>query len=407
MCCDLRLLISSPKDDFTRCQLHYPLKGNEDIWKIAREVKTVAEGVFNGMLPHAIDITAQILLSTLNFRILSVVGIGLSLVALTKNYENCNSPMETLCLVVQTFAVAASIADLALSFFPPYLTLRLSIDVVLIVASMVGSCRFFLSGMSEVVKASNGSQLETSKRIAHFITGALSISLASHDLITTSLHGLNFMRGVTRLNKLDPLQREFVIKHKAIHTLGQAHSQKAVIIDGLSSKWGKKADNAPSPVSQFIYENADTRTYSVSSSAELRHVLKQATLELGGPIDLLAFEGHANNQFQVLGPNYYFYGNAEETRTLQKYLARDAQVFLLGCNTATMTDHYPSLSEHIAEQLPGRSVTGYAAYLNPFVMLLSLKDKKFNFGAFCPISLGDNNQWRWVGFSNTNVIFQN
>lgn len=234
----------------------------------------------------------------------------------------------------------------------------------------------------------------------HAFAGLASV----HGVLTTFIQGWNLGQGAWMLTKKDDTQKEAILKHRAIHLINPPKPCNAVIIDGLSNEWGRINDNIPSPTAEFFYKKCNTQTYRVTSDQDICRVLKQATEHFAAPIETLSIEGHANGNLMVLNAGYDFKGDETALKCLDESIKPDADIFLLGCNTATR-DHgpdKPSLTERISQRLPTRKVTGTTAYLNPFITSNSFSDGTFSMSAFCPKDSNGN----WV-LKNSVVSFQN
>ena len=157
-----------------------------------------------------------------------------------------------------------------------------------------------------------------------------------------------------------------------MHTLGGTKLCKAVnVVDyDVYSHLGGKAENS---LIESLYANCDTRSYAVASRGEFCQVLQRAKEDFGAPIDVLTLDGHGNNQFIQLGSSYRFSGSLDEVLCMDEALASNAQVILASCNTAApFYNGRKTLTEKVAEGIPGRWVTGFSAFYDPLFTTTSI-----------------------------------
>lgn len=373
---------------------------------LQEKVKEATFGVFQGMALLAIENLPWVLSRMTHLRIFAIQLDVLSLLELSSKIVTCQSRVEKIYYTIHLLANFGRLADFVFPvFFPGSLMVRLSIDSLLLLASGIGSLRTIHGGVSKCLQAQNA-QLSTSQRVAFFILGFFSTTLGIFTLSSTLRTTIRYVKGLQQLQQLDPEQREHVIKFRAIDTLASAKASRAVIIDGISGDGEKSLDNISFPHVEEIYKHYTTRVYKINSSGDLNTVLQKATKEMGGPIDLISFDGHANAFHQKLGENYNFIANRQEAFILNKYLTKNAQIFLFGCNTATKEETTPPLAERLSNLLPGRFVTGFSAYLNPFIMTFSHTDRRMEMKGHFPLRTGGEGyrlfgiQLNWAGFSN-------
>lgn len=356
--------------------------------RISQIALPVVRGVVETVLPQLITVLPWQLSRLVNLRILSIVGFGWY--CSTENRTWIDTAIATVSLTVTIIALI----DMA-GFVPALLAYRLAVDAILLLAALIGSAHVLVEGIAKMRIGLTAPNMDEAARITHVVSGALLIATGTLGFASTCYTAHRLVKGVRIFQKMDPMQQEAVLKHRALQYLHGEKACRAVIIDGCSSKWGGFADDTAFPSGEAVYEHCATRTYRVNSEKEFREALANASQHLGGPIDALFFHGHANNQVQSLGSHYYFTASDHEAASMRQYLSKTAQVFSLGCNTATQTPGVlVPLAERIAKKVPGREVTGIAAYLNPFLSSTSFNGR-FKIQSYFPAKLGT---WRIGNF---------
>ncbi|MFZ0564733.1 MAG: hypothetical protein WAM28_00845, partial [Chlamydiales bacterium] len=203
------------------------------------------------------------------------------------------------------------------------------------------------------------------------------ISLGATSVSNSYQIGARLSNGVQALQMFDPNQKKGVLRNRAIHTLNEEKSCKAVVLKGYTVDRSTQLD-LPSPFSEFLYEKCDTRFYEPKNSTQLCEALNRAK-HFDGPIDVLALEGHANNEALMLDLTYNFKAGAQEMECMRNTLASDAQVFLLGCNTATpLKKGGQTLTERVSDTLEGREINGFAAYYSTWSTTTGFSKGRFH-----------------------------
>lgn len=232
--------------------------------------------------------------------------------------------------------------------------------------------------------------------------------ISGYGMLSTLIKGNDLYQGAQLFSNLDDVQQKAVLKHRAIHHLATEKNCNTVIIDGMSSEWGKDVDDTPFPIARLLYNKCRTLSFRVTSSQNLCQVLQQATDYFGSPIDILSLQGHAEGWFMELNrsPLYWFKAIDSELKCMHTSMKSDGEILLLGCNSATrditFSPDKPSLTEHVAEKLPTRKVIGIKAYLNPVIALQSFSGNSLSFRSYWPPNSNDE----WV-FGNRAVTYQN
>lgn len=168
-----------------------------------------------------------------------------------------------------------------------------------------------------------------------------------------------------------------VHKHQLPDTRNQSQlSCRALVIDGLSSAWGESADDQPVSFLSELANSCQIRLAQVSSPRSFCRVLKASAREFQKPLDVLLLMAHGNAEKIYLGPSYRFSGSPKEVSCLQQVLTDDAQMMLVGCETAR-GNH--SLAELLARNLPGREVTGFTTPIDghTLTMLTPINNGRF------------------------------
>lgn len=369
-----------------------------------QKIKTITVEIFKEVIPHLIQVAPIYLNKIINLKILGGVGYIISFSSLIDQLYDVPSRFEQIVITIQ---ILACVAGIATYFYSGGLPFYLAVEALTILSNSIGNIKVFYDSCNKIkdiyyTKNSNNDSTVTALKIAKMASALISLVFASMGSANTFNYSCKLIKGYSVLSTLDSVQRHFVIKHRTLHTLAEKKPFKAVIIDGLSSKWGKITDDVPTSTAQFIYENAETRTYHVSSPTEFYGALKKSYEEMG-QIDLLLIEGHANKFGMVLGENYQFFvGSQKEIYGMNTFLKNGAHVHLAGCNTATNfnPDHL-SIAEYTSRFVPKAKVTGFSSYLNPFVMTFSQSNMTMK--SHLPLG-SDEDRTYWTGFSNARMF---
>lgn len=334
----------------------------------------VVKEIFKEVIPHLIQIAPIYLNKMINLKILGIIGYIFTLDSLCKQLSNASSRLEQFAISIQLIAcVAGIIAPL----YSGGLILYLSIEALTILSNAIGNATVLKDSFNKLKEVYNAENLTQgcygiALKVAKIASMMISLTIAICGISNTFDYTSKLIKGYSVLNTLDSVQQHFVIKHRVLHAIGEKKALKAVIIDGLSSKWGKGVDDRSNTDSQFLYENTETRTYHVSSSQEFSEVLGNATKEMG-KLDLLVINGHGNKFSIKLGADYFLTAGSElEMDAIRKFCKERSHLYLAGCNTAADRDpNIPSLTEYFSNCLRNIKVTGYRGYVNPFLLTFS------------------------------------
>jgi len=273
-----------------------------------------------------------------------------------------------------------------LGFFP-YKKVRIVLDVLYLARSTIGSMHTFTDGTHRIITVIQDHSSSTTKKLNALITGGILVSIGTWCLSRAYTQADHLYQGITLFDALSPMQKEGVLKHRAIHTLVQQHQMNAVIIDGVSSSWGnlheRLVGRVPNPFSEFTYEHADVQFYRVNSSTSFCAALKDAHHQFGSLVPHLQILGHGlnengenSNQMIKLSADYFFQGSSEESACIQEHLSKQAHLFLIACDSATSTTTHPiSLAQKVFQKLSHITVIGIKAIYSPlFITVWSDKN---------------------------------
>lgn len=241
-------------------------------------------------------------------------------------------------------------------------------------------------------------------RVSLMISGLI-LSLFGLLGMNSSVQGIEQLRkGYIIAQSLDSTQQQGVLKHNSLHTLGHEKNCTAAIIDGVSPKWGKFADEIPFPTNELIAKTCETRFYRIDSDEQFTAAIYDAADYFKRPIDVISLSGHANNNILKLGPNYYWMSSSDPSilSAMKQNLTANGQVLVLGCNTATVTFQTPDpLALRVSKHVPGRFVTGIAAYLNPSLTTNWYSNRFFHVQNYLPVKLSDAETSTVTHFANS------
>ncbi len=307
------------------------------------------------------------------------------------------SLLPALQLLDGSFSAASLTLGRVLSLAAPEVLLRetrLLSEVGILAAGAIGSFRSLQLGITGRDRALDMPYVSPAIRVVSSVIGITGLAQVV-DAIKNSVIG------IFAFQSLDPEEQYFILKHRSLDSIGGPEKNcRAVIIDGMSSKWGtKKADDMSWPLAEELYRNCDVRTYRVdpNSTVPVCDAAEKGKKALGGPLDILALLGHGNENGQVLKNDILFTGDSDQTLCLRDHLQPDAQMILAGCNTATGND---PLAERVSRELAGIEVVGFSAYLNPYMSTFSWKGKKLSLWSyFYPIDSQGNWIYPWTNIA--------
>lgn len=237
-------------------------------------------------------------------------------------------------------------------------------------------------------------ELPTTSKVLTCASSVLALSISAYTITSAALDATQFVEGYRIFLTLDNGQQEHVLKYDAIHLLGGEKACSAVHMDRFHYQKLFNFGARPSYVNA-LYENCHVRGYNVKSTEDFCEALSEATAFFRGPIDFLSLFSQATSHSMSLSKTYKFTGSSIELACMNSYLAKNAQILLAGSNTANSKPvgashlnlehlikddydlylmfknrlNYKHLTELIANQLPGRIVTGFTTTLYPLPFL--------------------------------------
>ncbi len=284
---------------------------------------------------------------------------------------------ETLCQLSPEILKKSICLVLCLDFSglaPQQKEYRIAADTFLLLASALGGMKALKDGTSQILSIANNKGITVKEKIKKLISGGLLISMGGWVLSRLYPASMNLYQGSKLFDSLSDEQKEGVLKYRSIHHLSKEKISNAVIIDGMSSKWGGKIDDIPLSFGELTYEQAKTRFYRVNSSQSFCSALEDASKQFGEKIQNLEIFGHGlnqnrenSNQMVKMNVDYFFEGTKPETDCILNNLKEKSQLFLISCNSATKTNLI-SLAERISKTLSSIYVTGIAAFFNPMLI---------------------------------------
>lgn len=307
-----------------------------------------------------------------------------------KSTLNAETKIDYNKIIVVVTAIASLIGVLDFTgILPQNIESRLTIDCLLLTTAVVGGGNALISGLRHLKKGYKYTAPKLEARTSYIAVGIVLTFMGISSLYSTVAEINQIATGLPIFYQLNAMQQEGVLKYRAIQTLNVPKTCNAVIIDGMSSKWGKFIDDVSLPSSELIYEHCNVNYYRVRSPYDFCNKIKQAANELGN-INLLAINAHANSREMYLNKHYKLNSFSAEWKCIAGNLAEDAQIALMGCNTATHEGSLTELSSINVSQK--REVSGFAAYYNPFNSLNSYKNGRFKFEGIFPIERTADNK---------------
>lgn len=296
--------------------------------------------------------------------------------------------------VIILVGVGANYVDAAWKF-PFGREARIACDCLILLSTALSSLNAIAEGSDLLDSCWEEKENPVSTRIAQFISGNF-LSICGAFYFSSCFNtGIDLINGIALFNALDSQQQSAVLKFKVIHQLGGPKSCNAMIIDDPTATIGLGGSVAE------IYSECQTLTYlRIESGEELCQVLKNATVSFGAPLNLFVFNGHANSNGQVLGKNYFFTADPADQALdcMQRYLAENAQIFMLGCHTASTIGNQQPIAQRLALALPGKEVIGYDGGLNPYFTNQWFEKERFHFQTYWIRA------WKKLDFSLTSAV---
>ncbi len=280
------------------------------------------------------------------------------------NLSGYSSNTDSAIQFIQFIAAVATITELCLVILcPPSLTVQLTVKGIVLFSSVVGNCRTIHKGCMKIHEGIYGKNLKTSEKVSRVVLGLFSVGLGISGSIATVKTAVKLVDGLKVYQTLDETQKFYALKYQGLASLGQAKTQKAIIINGCSSEWAEPEnyyyDNIPDHETYVIYKNYETRVYEVTSTEDFSAVFDRATKDMGGKLDLVCLDGHSNHMTMDLNKDYTFKANKIEMSAIRRNIKEDGDVLLWGCRTAEYNKGIPSIAERVSKMLPTNKVTGF------------------------------------------------
>lgn len=354
---------------------------NSPVRKVCEKTTEIGNGIFQGIIPHLINISPMYLSRMTNLRIFSTAGLlYIGWDQLVQPYKNWRDTATSVRIVAIDSIVLADM----FGFIPPQIEYHIAVNIFVISATAIGSSCAIYAGIRRMISSWSANEGSTTSRVSDFTSGLISVLTGIGSLPIYYREFENIVYGTWKFRELDPGQKYHVLKNRAVGSLGKEKSCTAVIFDGMAHS-EKFLDNVVSPIAENIYENCETRSYTVNTPNEFCDALENAKNHFNKSISIVVFDGHADTISFYLGKTYRFYVGLREVRCMNDFLSSEAQIFLAGCNTATPSS-YPSLTERLSKKLLGKEVNGYSSYYHPGCTLSSYIKGRFHHDNFYPMS---------------------
>lgn len=246
---------------------------------------------------------------------------------------------------------------------------------VLFLAAIIASSRAISSGINHIsyartITTTNRDDVFTIQKITTYVKGVTLLSFGMLGIGGCVQNCINGLKPSVNLDK----------------------SCKAVIIQG-----DRTVDEFT--LLPLLYENCEVKQFEVGNSDEFCEALVDSTRHLGGKLDVLYMDAHGSNNFMAYTEREsYFTGNYMELKCMGDTLSSNAQVFLNGCNTATPhRNGGTTLTTRISKGLPGREITGFRDFYDPFLTTSSYSNGRFRH---------DNHYSERYGTSTSNSVIE-
>lgn len=196
-------------------------------------------------------------------------------------------------------------------------------------------------------------QKSLTKKVTLISGSMIMIASGAFTIHATYHSAIRFFSGLRVFLTLDQEQKNSALHYRAIAALGSSKKCHAVIFDSR--------ETGMSEVESVLYENCHVKGYRVRSPKQFCQRLAEAAERFQHPIDILSLAGHGSPNSLLLSTYYPFKGSSEEIDCMERYLSPEAQVLLLGCNTAkpdTTVLNKPHMTQKISHTLPKKKIIG-------------------------------------------------
>lgn len=297
-------------------------------------------------------------------------------------YRDDNT-VDKMLFVFRGILASVAIADQMQLFYKGGLITRLAIDSINFFAVAFSSIQILHYGthlFSNFWNNQNGTSEKVTTSAMKILMGALLVSIASFSLYSSTNTAIKEVNGLSIYNALDDTQKHSALKYGVIPLLNHNPDCQATLID--SSSWPAVTPN----FIQELYRHCSVQTPKINNTVTNPCVALEKTANAKGKIDILYLWGHGDTQsmygFDYNDPYHFWgWGNSTEILCLEPYLAPNAIVGLMGCNTAKGND---SLTARAASLLPGKKIIGFSDYFTPFFSTTQQIGKQIDIQAWFP-----------------------
>lgn len=280
-------------------------------------------------------------------------------------------------------------------FAPVSVKYRVAVDGLLLVTTLVGSYHAVTTeGPDQILSSLSDVNGLTAYNLSNLAIGCATTAIGATNIANCVYNAIKMTKGLLNFQKMEiePEQKYFAVKNKAIYSLFEKKKYTAVIFDG-------DVGGPSFPFAEELYQRCNIITCVVKSSDEFSKSLEHARKQFGCPIDFISFQGHATNKKLLLnGEDYPFTANEQEINAMKEHLSPKCQIFYLGCNSATFDFNFSNLTkktyEKLSSSLPNIQVCGATAFYNPMttVTTFSEKDQTFKHDQYVGILMALNSE---------------
>lgn len=374
------------KYEFVRELLNYASLG-------LQATSNVSKQVFDNLQTEVSLLPLTTWLSYHSVNAIKIGGIFLNL----NRFKLFHDPLKNFNNVSIALAIASTINSLG--FLPRIFILQAGLNSSYLLLAGCMSVKSLADGVKDGHLMLQHSYYAGRRQlqVARALTAVAKIAIGSLFSTHLTTTGRRLLEGLKAFGSYDLTQQYFILKNQALlYVPNKESSCKALIIDGVSSNNPGAlgfGDDLTSPLVTEIYKNCDTLTYEAHSIDDLCLSLKKARSEFKQKIDVFTLQAHSSPFGMKLGPDFTLEGSESKLRCLSPYLKPQAQVFAMGCNTAT-THQNTSFIQRLSKWVPGREVIGVKAYMNPFFITNYYENGKFHLQSYFPIAYDPNDSLR-------------
>lgn len=286
---------------------------------------------------------------------------------------------------------------------------RILIDSIYIISSSVASVQVISESIEQIftVLCEEGS-LSVSSSI-YLMAEAMIATFGVIKLSNSYYAIIKIRNGIHKLNKLniDKKQKEFIILYKSITSINKKKNFNAICLNSIEME-----NDIRMPTNPFVlelYKNCNMMSFVVDSKDKFFESIRLSGEHFKNKIDFLCIIGHANNKSLDLGSHFSFAARENEVDAINKVLSEQAEIILLGCNSATpCSNGRPSLTKKLSKMLPGKYVVGFCAYYSSFLSVthFSKKNKFFEHNAYFNLSHDGFKKIKKNPFFSSSVIYK-